>query len=216
MKKIISVSFLSANFLNLERDIEMLNQSDAEWFHLDVMDGRFVPNISFGMPVIQAISQKSKKVLDAHLMIVEPERYIEQFAQCGVDFLTVHAETSPHLMRTLQHIKDLGMKAGVALNPHTPISMVEEVVYLADMILLMSVNPGFGAQKFIPSAVDRVRRVRAMIDKAGADTLIQVDGGVTLDNAKTLFDAGANVLVTGSTVFSAENPSEMITNLLSL
>lgn len=216
MKRIISPSFLSADFLNLEKEIEWLNSSEAEWFHLDVMDGRFVPNITFGFPVIKAIRQKTTKVLDAHLMIVEPDRYIEDFAESGVDYLTVHLEASTHLFRTLQNIKDCGMKAGVALNPHTPASLVSEVIEMADMILVMSVNPGFGAQKFIPNSITKIAQIRAMIDKAGSNTLIQVDGGVSLSNAKELYDAGCNVLVAGNSVFKSECPTKTINELLNL
>lgn len=216
MKRIISPSFLSADFGCLDKDIEWLNASDAEWFHLDIMDGRFVPNITFGFPVIEAIRKGTTKTLDAHLMIVEPERYVERFAKSGVDVLTVHEEVSVHLFRTLQLIKDCGMRAGVALNPHTALSSVEEVIDIADMILIMSVNPGFAAQKFIPNAVERVSKLRKMIDTRGADTLIQVDGGVSLANARTLFNAGANVLVAGNAIFSSENPSETITKMLNI
>lgn len=214
MSRIISPSFLSADFSDLDKDIEMLNGSKAEWFHLDIMDGVFVPNISFGFPVIEAIRKKTDKVLDAHLMIVEPDRYIERFAQAGVNYLTVHAEACVHLHRTLQNIRALGMKCGVALNPHTPLSAIEEVVHLADMVLIMSVNPGFAAQSFIPESVDKVRRLRRMIRERNAETLIQIDGGVSLANAATLFDAGCDVLVAGNAVFKSENPRQTIEKLL--
>lgn len=214
MSRIISPSFLSADFSDLDKDIEMLNGSKAEWFHLDIMDGVFVPNISFGFPVIEAIRKKTDKVLDAHLMIVEPDRYIERFAQAGVNYLTVHAEACVHLHRTLQNIRALGMKCGVALNPHTPLSAIEEVVHLADMVLIMSVNPGFAAQSFIPESVDKVRRLRRMTRERNAETLIQIDGGVSLANAATLFDAGCDVLVAGNAVFKSENPRQTIEKLL--
>ena len=214
MSRIISPSFLSADFSDLEKDIEMLNGSKAEWFHLDIMDGVFVPNISFGFPVIEAIRKKTDKVLDAHLMIIEPDRYIERFAQAGVNYLTVHAEACVHLHRTVQNIRALGMKCGVALNPHTPLSAIEEVVHLADMVLIMSVNPGFAAQSFIPESVDKVRRLRRMIRERNTETLIQIDGGVSLANAATLFDAGCDVLVAGNAVFKSENPRQTIEKLL--
>ena len=214
MSRIISPSFLSADFSDLDKDIEMLNGSKAEWFHLDIMDGVFVPNISFGFPVIEAIRKKTDKVLDAHLMIIEPDRYIERFAQAGVNYLTVHAEACVHLHRTLQNIRALGMKCGVALNPHTPLSAIEEVVHLADMVLIMSVNPGFAAQSFIPESVDKVRRLRRIIRERNAETLIQIDGGVSLANAATLFDAGCDVLVAGNAVFKSENPRQTIEKLL--
>ena len=214
MSRIISPSFLSADFSDLDKDIEMLNGSKAEWFHLDIMDGVFVPNISFGFPVIEAIRKKTDKVLDSHLMIIEPDRYIERFAQAGVNYLTVHVEACVHLHRTLQNIRALGMKCGVALNPHTPLSAIEEVVHLADMVLIMSVNPGFAAQSFIPESVDKVRRLRRMIRERNAETLIQIDGGVSLANAATLFDAGCDVLVAGNAVFKSENPRQTIEKLL--
>lgn len=216
MKRIISPSFLSADFLNLEREIEWLNKSEAEWFHLDVMDGRFVPNITFGFPVIEAIRRATTKVLDAHLMILEPEKYIDTFAKCGVDYLTVHIEASTHLFRTLQNIKDSGMKAGVAINPHTPVSMIEEVLELADMVLVMSVNPGYAAQKFLPNSIKKIAQLSQMIKAQNTNTLIQVDGGVSLSNAKELFDAGCNVLVAGNSVFKSDNPTETINKLLNI
>ncbi len=216
MKKIISPSFLSSDFLNLGRDIEMINNSNAEWFHLDVMDGVFVPNISYGMPIISAMRPATTKVLDAHLMIVDPDRHIEAFAKAGVDFLTVHAEAVTHLHRTIQSIHSHGMKAGVALNPHTSLSSIEEIVDFADMILLMSVNPGFGGQKFIPSILDKTARLKEMILRKNANTIIQIDGGVTLDNAKSIFDAGADCLVAGSSVFGSSDPIKAIDDLLNL
>ncbi|MFI3322381.1 MAG: ribulose-phosphate 3-epimerase [Rikenellaceae bacterium] len=204
--KIVSPSLLSADFLNLSKDIEMLNRSEAEWFHLDIMDGVFVPNISFGFPIVEKIRKATDKVLDLHLMIVEPERYIEQFAKAGADFLTVHVEASVHLHRTLSHIRNCGMKCGVALNPHTPLSSIEEVICDTDMILLMSVNPGFGGQSFIEATLDKVKRLKAMIEKSGSKALIQVDGGVNFKNYEAIFEAGADVLVAGNAVFSSENP----------
>ena len=216
MEKIISPSFLSSDFLNLGRDIEMINKSNAQWFHLDVMDGVFVPNISYGMPIISAMRPATTKVLDAHLMIVDPDRHIEGFAKAGVDFLTVHVEAVTHLHRTIQSIHSYGMKAGVALNPHTPLSSIEEVVDFADMILLMSVNPGFGGQKFIPSILDKISRLKEMIVKKNANTIIQDDGGATLDNAKAIFDAGCDCLVAGSSVFGSKDPIKAIDDLLKL
>ncbi len=212
--KILSPSLLSADFMNLQRDVDMLNESDAQWFHLDIMDGVFVPNISYGFPIIAPIRKATSKVLDVHLMITQPERYIDDFAKAGADYLTVHAEASTHLHRTLQHIRSKGMKAGVALNPHTPLSAIEEVIDMADMVLLMSVNPGFGGQSFIESTLDKVVRLKAMVERRGASTLIQIDGGVTPVNAATLYEAGADVLVAGSAVFGSENPSQTIKDIL--
>lgn len=214
MTRIISPSLLSADFLNLGRDCAMLNESAAQWFHLDIMDGTFVPNISYGMPVISAIRSTTDKVLDVHLMVDKPERYITEFKQCGADYLTVHCEATTHLHRTLQAIRAQGIKAGVALNPATPLSSIEEVLPLCDMVLLMSVNPGFGGQKFIESAIDKVRRLRQMIDQRALSTLIQIDGGVNTSNARTLFDAGCNVLVAGNAVFGSKDPKQTIKELL--
>ncbi len=214
MKKIISPSFLSADFADLRSATEMINDSAAEWIHLDVMDGRFVPNITFGFDVIKAVRRHTDKVLDVHLMIAEPERYVERFAEAGADYITVHAEAALHLHRVIQTVKNSGKKAGVALNPATPLSAVEEVLDMLDMVLVMSVNPGFAAQKFIPSSVDKVRRLRAMADSRGCDLLIEVDGGVSSANAGTLFGAGADVLVAGNAVFVAEDPREAIVRLL--
>src|ERR1044071_4675363 len=180
---IIAPSMLSADFLNLGRDIEMVNTSEADWFHLDVMDGRFVPNISYGLPVIAAMKKTAKKPLDVHLMIVEPEKYFEEFKKAGADILTIHYEASTHLHRSLQAIKALGMKAGVSLNPHTPVHLLENIITDIDLVLIMSVNPGFGGQKFIPQALDKIRTLRKMITAAGANTIIEIDGGVTLENA---------------------------------
>jgi len=214
MKKIIAPSILSADFGNLQRDIEMINRSDAEWFHVDVMDGVFVPNISFGFPVMKPLKQHASKPLDVHLMIVQPERYIEDFAKAGADVLTVHFEASTHLHRTIQQIKQNGMKAGVAINPHTSIYGLMDVLSDIDLVCIMSVNPGFGGQKFIPQTFRKVEQLAAEIQKAKLDTLIEIDGGVNLENCNTLFNAGANVLVAGNTVFSSPNPEDTISNLL--
>lgn len=214
MRKIlISPSFLSADFLNLEADIEMINNSDADWFHLDVMDGVFVPNISFGFPIISQIKSKAKKPLDVHIMIVNPDNYIEKFAQVGTDILTVHYEACTHLHRTIQKIKSEGMKAGVSLNPHTSVSLLENVIEELDLVLIMSVNPGFGGQKFIENTYKKVSELRKMIDQSGSKALIQIDGGVNTENAKKLYDAGADVLVAGSSVFKSENPTQTIKDL---
>ena len=209
----IAPSMLAADFANLERDIQMVNQSEADWFHLDIMDGVFVPNISFGMPVLKAMVQYTEKTLDVHLMIVDPDRYIETFAQIGADVLTVHAEACTHLNRTIQAIKDAGVQAGVALNPHTPISVLEDVIADIDVVCVMSVNPGFGGQKFIPNTYAKVRKLRAMIASHKSGTLIEIDGGVNATNCTDLVEAGADVLVTGSFVFSSENPTETIKKL---
>ena len=209
----IAPSMLAANFANLERDIHMVNQSKADWFHLDIMDGVFVPNISFGMAVLKAMAQHTKKTLDVHLMIVDPDRYIETYAQIGADILTVHAEACTHLHRTLQCIKDRGMQAGVALNPHTPVSVLEDVINDIDVVCIMSVNPGFGGQKFIQNTYPKVRKLREMIDAKKAATLIEIDGGVNSTNCNDLVEAGADVLVAGSFVFSSDNPLETIKNL---
>ena len=209
----IAPSMLAADFANLERDINMVNQSEADWFHLDIMDGVFVPNISFGMPVLKAMAQHTKKTLDVHLMIVDPDRYIETFAQIGADVLTVHAEACTHLHRTLQAIKDAGMQAGVALNPHTPVSVLEDVINAIDVVCIMSVNPGFGGQKFIQNTYAKVHKLRAMIDAHKSATLIEIDGGVNATNCTDLVEAGADVLVAGSFVFSSKNPLETIKNL---
>ena len=206
-------SMLAADFANLERDIHMVNQSEADWFHLDIMDGVFVPNISFGMPVVKAMAQHTKKTLDVHLMIVDPDRYIETFAEIGADVLTVHAEACTHLQRTIQAIKDAGMQAGVALNPHTPVSVLEDVITDIDVVCVMSVNPGFGGQKFIQNTYTKVRKLRAMIAAHKSATLIEIDGGVNAVNCANLVEAGADVLVAGSFVFSSDDPSETIKNL---
>ena len=213
MKTMVSPSFLSANFLSLQDDIDMLNSSEADWVHLDVRDGVFVPNISFGFPVIEAINKTCQKPLDVHLMIVNPEKYVAQTAKAGAMLMSVHAEACTHLHRTIQEIHAAGMKAGVALNPSTPLCMVEEVLHDADVIQLMSVNPGFGGQTFIEQSVDKVRRLRQMIDAQGSHALIEVDGGVQAETAPRLVEAGANVLVSGSYIFKSANPAETIREL---
>ncbi len=210
---LIAPSVLSANFLDLGSDIDMINNSEADWFHVDVMDGRFVPNISFGMPVIKALKKQAKKPLDVHLMIVEPEKYFEDFKNAGADILTIHYEASTHLHRSLQAIKGLGMKAGVSLNPHTPVHLLEDIIQDIDLVLIMSVNPGFGGQKFIEQSFEKVRKLKKMITDRGCDTLIEIDGGVNLDNASKLVEAGVDVLVAGNTVFSSANPSDTIQKL---
>ncbi|KAB8155943.1 ribulose-phosphate 3-epimerase [Kordia sp. TARA_039_SRF] len=211
--KRIAPSILAADFANLQRDIELVNQSEADWFHIDIMDGVFVPNISFGMPVLKAISQHATKTIDVHLMIVDPDRYIQTFADLGADILTVHYEACTHLHRTLQAIKAAGMKAGVALNPHTNVSLLEDVIQDIDLVCLMSVNPGFGGQSFIENTYAKVKKLKALITEKGAATEIEIDGGVNDKNAKALVDAGADVLVAGSFVFRSENPTKTIQNL---
>jgi len=204
---------LSADFANLQKDIEMVNQSEADWFHLDVMDGMFVPNISFGIPVIEAIKRHAKKPLDVHLMIEEPDRYIELFNKAGADILTVHMEASKHLHRTIQKIHSLDMKAGVSLNPHTPVNTLADIIQDLDMVLIMSVNPGFGGQKFIPRSVNKVRQLKKLIEETGSSAQIEVDGGVGISNARELVDAGVDILVAGSFIFKSDNPLETIRNL---
>ena len=210
---LIAPSVLAADFANLQRDIEMINKSEADWFHIDIMDGVFVPNISFGMPVLQAISKHATKTIDVHLMIVDPDRYITTFKKLGADILTVHYEACTHLHRSLQAIKAEGMKAGVAINPHTNVSLLEDTINDIDLVCIMSVNPGFGGQSFIENTYKKVKQLKEIIARNGASTLIEIDGGVTNKNAKQLVEAGADVLVAGSYVFGAENPIATIADL---
>jgi len=216
MALLISPSVLSCDFANIQRDVEMINNSSADWFHVDVMDGVFVPNISFGFPVISAIKKHATKPLDVHLMIANPDQYIEEFKKAGADILTVHYEACPHLHRTIQAIKAAGMKAGVALNPHTPVDLLQDVIRELDLVLIMSVNPGFGGQKFIQNAVLKVEQAKNLIHRFGSHALVEVDGGVNLETGAELVKAGADVLVAGSFVFGSSDPKATITELKSI
>jgi ribulose-phosphate 3-epimerase len=213
MKHLLAPSILSADFNNLSKDIQLINESEADWFHVDVMDGVFVPNISFGFPILKHVKKISQKPLDVHLMIVNPERYLEEFAKAGADVITVHYEACVHLHRILQSIRSLGIKAGVAINPATPVSVLEDVLTEADLFLIMSVNPGFGGQKFIPRTIDKIRQLRIDLDEAGSKAVIEVDGGVDASNYKSVIDAGADVIVAGSAVFNMPDPRAAIKNL---
>ena len=213
---IVAPSLLSADFLNLQKDCDMLNESQADWFHLDVMDGRFVPNISFGFPIIEKVRKATTKICDVHLMILEPGNYAEAFQKAGADILTVHLEACPHLHRNLQQIKNLGMKAGVALNPHTSVDLLKDVIQDIDLVCLMSVNPGFGGQQFIPYTLKKIKALKQIINERGSSALIEIDGGVTLNNAPSILEAGADVLVAGNTVFKSTNPTATIATLKSL
>ncbi len=213
---IIAPSLLAADFLNLASECAMLNESEADWFHLDVMDGRFVPNISFGLPVITPIRKVTTKLLDVHLLIEEPGKYAEAFKKAGADSLTVHYEACPNLHRNIQQIKELGMRTGVALNPHTPVSLLCNILQDLDMVLIMSVNPGFGGQQFIPETIEKIRALKTMIHERGLKTLIEIDGGVSLENAPALLHTGADVLVAGSSIFSSADPKKTITRLKAL
>ncbi|MBK7666153.1 MAG: ribulose-phosphate 3-epimerase [Sphingobacteriaceae bacterium] len=213
MSYLVAPSILSADFANIQRDVEMINSSNADWFHVDIMDGVFVPNISFGFPVVKAIKKHAKKPLDVHLMIVNPDQYVQTFKEAGADILTVHYEACTHLHRSIQLIKSTGMKAGVAINPHTPVSVLEDIICEIDLVCMMSVNPGFGGQKFIENTYHKARLLKAMIKEKHATALIEIDGGVDLNNYKKLLQSGADVLVAGNTVFSSANPVQTIKEL---
>ena len=213
MNHLVAPSLLSADFANLRNDIEMVNRSEADWFHIDVMDGVFVPNISFGIPVIKQIKKYAQKPLDVHLMIIDPDRYFEKFKNAGADIISVHYEACTHLHRSIQVIKSLGLKAGVAINPHTNVNLLENIISDVDIVLVMSVNPGFGGQKFIKNTYSKIKQLKQIINKAGSSSLIEVDGGVTLSNAAGLIKAGTNVLVAGYTIFSSQNPEKTISEL---
>jgi ribulose-phosphate 3-epimerase len=215
-KHLIAPSVLAADFSNLQRDIEMINESEADWFHIDIMDGVFVPNISFGMPVLRDIKKHAKKTLDVHLMIVNPDQYIETFASLGADILTVHYEACAHMHRTVQAIKATGMKAGIALNPHSSINLLKDIIRDIDLVCLMSVNPGFGGQSFIENTFEKVKELKELIQSSESSCQIEIDGGVTNKNAKKLLEAGANILVAGSYVFKSKNPAETISKLSNL
>ena len=215
-RHLIAPSLLAADFSNLQRDIEMINESDADWFHIDIMDGVFVPNISFGMPVLRDIKKHAKKTLDVHLMIVNPDQYIETFSELGADILTVHLEACTHMHRTIQAIKATGMKAGIALNPHSSVNQLKDVIKDIDLVCLMSVNPGFGGQSFIENTYNKVKELKELIQSTGSDCQIEIDGGVTNENAEKLVHAGADILVAGSYVFKSSNPTETISKLSKL
>ena len=210
---IVAPSMLSADFLNLGADIDMINNSEADWFHLDVMDGQFVPNLSYGMSIIAQMKKRAKKTFDVHLMIEHPERYLAEFKKAGADYLTVHYETGYHIHRTLTSIKALGMKAGLAINPHTPVSVIADIISEIDLLLIMSINPGFGGQQFLPLTYNKIRQAKELINRAGTNTLIEVDGGVTLENAAEIVAAGVDVLVAGNTVFASQDPMATIKSL---
>ena len=211
---IIAPSLLAANFLALEKECEMVNESEAQWLHLDIMDGRFVPNISFGLPVIEMVTKANKKISDVHLMIVEPEKYVEAFKDAGADVISVHIEACPHLHRNIEQIKSLGLQAGVAVNPHTPVSLLADIIADIDLVNLMSVNPGFGGQKFIPYTLNKIRDLKQMIKERGLNVKIEIDGGVTVENAAAILEAGADILVVGNTVFRSKDPKETIRRLI--
>ncbi|MDR2466054.1 MAG: ribulose-phosphate 3-epimerase [Prevotellaceae bacterium] len=213
MNKMLSPSILTANFGVLQQEIEMLNESCADMIHLDVMDGTFVPNISFGLPVVKAVARIARKPLDVHLMMIHPEKYIEDFRDAGAAFLTVHLEACSHLASVTEQIKSLGMKAGAALNPHTPVAMLEDIIGELDLLLVMSVNPGFGGQRFIPFTIEKIRRARELARRTRSETLIEVDGGISLDNAAEVYAAGADILVAGSAIFSSDNPADYMKKL---
>jgi len=213
MKRLIAPSLLAADFANLQKDINIVNNSDADWFHLDIMDGVFVPNISFGIPVIKSVKKYAKKPLDVHLMISEPYKYIDTFKKAGADILTVHYEACPHLHSTIWDIKNADMMAGAVLNPHTPVNFLKDIIKDLDLVLLMSVNPGFGGQIYIENTYSKIRELRSLIESSNSQALIEIDGGVSLDNAGSIFEAGANVLVAGTTVFKSENPVQTISKL---
>jgi ribulose-phosphate 3-epimerase len=215
MTKMVAPSLLAADFTHLAKDIKMVNESNADWFHLDIMDGLFVPNISFGLPVIESIKKMAQKPLDTHLMITRPERYIKDFRDAGANQLTVHYEACTHLHRTIEEIREAGMKAGVTINPHTPVPLLEDIVEMVDLVLIMSVNPGFGGQKFIEKSYERISRLKELIERTNSHALIEVDGGVTTQNAEKLYQAGADVLVSGSFIFKSDNPERTIDQLKS-
>ena len=216
MKQLIAPSLLAADFMNLQRDVEMINQSEADWLHLDIMDGVFVPNISFGFPILKGLKKICRKPMDVHLMIVEPHKFIREVAETGAYLMNVHYEACTHLHRTIAGIHEAGMKAGVTLNPHSPVSLLEDIVQDVEVVMLMSVNPGYGGQKFIEHTVEKTRQLREMIDRKGLNTLIEIDGGVNFETGKRLLDAGADILVAGSFVFSAADPTSVIKELKAL